>query len=139
MHIGIDPDLSGALAVLDTVGALVALCDTPVLHLPMAVGGRHEYNVLGLGALLAPFAGPQTHVLLEETHRPCPAKAYRRPFHPARTVFGREEFRREPSAGSKQIQNRRSGSAPQREGLSLSLSSPLVGGTLTAERGTLFA
>src|SRR5438552_3736157 len=67
MPIGIHPDLSGALAVLDAVGALVALCDTPVLHLPMAVGGRHEYNVLGLGALLAPFAGPQTHVLLEET------------------------------------------------------------------------
>jgi hypothetical protein len=125
MHIGIDPDLSGALAVLDTVGALVALCDTPVLHLSMARGrGRHEYYVLSLVALLAPYAGPQIHVLLEETHRPCPAKAYRRPFHPARTVFGREEFRREPSAGNKQIQNRRSGSAPQREGLSLSLNSP---------------
>ena len=38
MPIGIDPDLSGALAVLDAVGALVALCDTPVLHLPMARG-----------------------------------------------------------------------------------------------------
>jgi len=38
MHIGIDPDLSGALVVLDAVGALVAFCDTPVLHLPMARG-----------------------------------------------------------------------------------------------------
>jgi hypothetical protein len=68
MPIGIDPDLSGALVVLDAVGALVALCDTPVLHLPMARGrGRHEYDVLGLVALLMPYAGPQTHVLLEET------------------------------------------------------------------------
>jgi len=64
MHIGIDPALSGALAVLDTVGALVALCDTPVLHLPMARGRGHEYDVLGLVALLAPYAGPQIHVLL---------------------------------------------------------------------------
>jgi len=87
-------------------------------------GGRHEDDVLGLVALLAAYAGPQMHGLLEETHRPCPAKAYRRPFHPARTVFGREEFLREPSAGSQQSHNRRSGSAPQREGLSLSLSAP---------------
>jgi len=49
MHIGIDPDLSGALAVLDTVGALVALCDTPVLHLPMARGRAPQIRCAWLG------------------------------------------------------------------------------------------
>ncbi len=33
MHIGIDPGLSGAVAILDRQGALVALHDTPVLTL----------------------------------------------------------------------------------------------------------
>ena len=42
----------------------------------------------------------------------------------ATSVLPCEEFLREPSAGSKQVQNRRSGSAPQREGLSLSPNSP---------------
>ena len=41
MHIGIDPGLSGAVAVLAADGALVALYDTPVLTLrrPVAAVG----------------------------------------------------------------------------------------------------
>jgi hypothetical protein len=66
MHIGIDPGLSGAVAVLAADGNLVALCDTPVLTLSISRGSRQEYDVPGLCTLLAPYAGPQSHVLIEE-------------------------------------------------------------------------
>ena len=66
MHIGIDPGLSGAVAVLAADGTLVALCDTPVLTLSTSRGSRQEYDVPGLVALLAPYAGPSAHVILEE-------------------------------------------------------------------------
>ena len=64
---GIDPGLTGALAVLADNGALVALHDTPVLTLRTSRGTRQEYDVPGLVALLAPYAGPQAHVVLEES------------------------------------------------------------------------
>src|SRR5712692_2445907 len=67
MHIGIDPGLSGAVAVLAADGALVAVHDTPVLTLATTRGTRQEYDLPGLVALLGAYAGPQAHVTLEES------------------------------------------------------------------------
>ena len=66
MHIGIDCGLTGAIAVLPTDGALVALCDTPTLRLKVARGTKHAFDCPGLVSLLAPYADPQTHVIIEE-------------------------------------------------------------------------
>jgi hypothetical protein len=66
MFVGVDPGLSGAVAVLAADGALVAVHDTPVLTLSTSRGSRQEYDVPGLVALLAPYAGPDAHVILEE-------------------------------------------------------------------------
>ena len=67
MHIGIDPGLSGAVAILATDGALVALHDMPTLTISTSRGTRQEYDVPGLVTLLAPYAGSQTHVVIEES------------------------------------------------------------------------
>src|SRR5712692_5742061 len=67
MHIGIDPGLSGAVAILDEQGVLMALHDTPVLTLATTRGTKQEYDLPGLAALLTPYAGPQAHVTLEES------------------------------------------------------------------------
>jgi crossover junction endodeoxyribonuclease RuvC len=67
VHIGIDPGLAGALAILDHHGALQALYDTPTLTLPASRGTRQDYDLPGLVALLAPYAGAQVHVTLEES------------------------------------------------------------------------
>lgn len=65
--IGLDPGLSGALAVLTDEGALLALYDTPMLTLSTSRGTRQEYDIPGLVTLLAPYAGLQAHVVLEES------------------------------------------------------------------------
>lgn len=67
VYIGIDPGLSGAVAVLADDGVLVGLHDTPVLTLRTSRGSRTEYDAPGLVALLAPYAGLQAHVILEES------------------------------------------------------------------------
>jgi crossover junction endodeoxyribonuclease RuvC len=67
MHIGIDPGLGGALAILAADGALKALHDTPVLTLSTSRGTRQEYDVPGLVTLLKPYTGSEAHVLLEES------------------------------------------------------------------------
>jgi crossover junction endodeoxyribonuclease RuvC len=66
MIIGIDPGLSGAVAALAPDGTLQALCDTPTLTLRTSRGGRQEYDVPGMVALLGPYAGIQTRVIIEE-------------------------------------------------------------------------
>jgi crossover junction endodeoxyribonuclease RuvC len=66
MHIGIDPGLSGAVAVLTADGTLEALYDTPTLTLATSRGRRQEYDVPGLVALLGPYRGAQVHVAIEE-------------------------------------------------------------------------
>jgi crossover junction endodeoxyribonuclease RuvC len=66
VHIGIDPGLRGAVAVLAPDGTLEALYDTPTLTLRTSRGSRQEYDVPGLVALLAPYRGTQTHVVIEE-------------------------------------------------------------------------
>ena len=67
MHIGLDPGLSGALAVLAPDGTLEALCDTPTLTLKVARGTRQAYDVPGMVALLTPYAGAGLHVVIEES------------------------------------------------------------------------
>jgi crossover junction endodeoxyribonuclease RuvC len=63
--LGIDPGLQGAVAILDAAGALVALHDVPTLTLPTSRGTRHEYDLPGMAALLAPYT-QDAHVLIEE-------------------------------------------------------------------------
>jgi crossover junction endodeoxyribonuclease RuvC len=65
MMLGIDPGLAGAVAVVDPAGALVAVHDTPTLTLHVARGTRHDYDVPGMCALLAPYAGAGLHVVIE--------------------------------------------------------------------------
>jgi hypothetical protein len=66
MSIGIDPGLGGAVAVLASDGALEAIADTPVLVLRTSRGTRQEYDIPGLVALLAPYSGHKSHIILEE-------------------------------------------------------------------------
>ena len=67
LTLGIDPGLTGALAVLDHAGALVALHDTPALTLRTSRGTKQEYDVPGMVALLVPHARPGLHVVIEES------------------------------------------------------------------------
>jgi hypothetical protein len=67
VYIGIDPGLSGALAVLAPDGTLQALWDTPVLTLKVVRGTKHQYDVPGMVALLQPYAGAGLHVVIEES------------------------------------------------------------------------
>ncbi len=67
MHIGIDPGLSGALAVVAPDGTLEALWDTPVLTLKVARGTRQVYDVPGMCGLLQPYAGVGLHAVIEES------------------------------------------------------------------------
>ena len=64
--VGIDPGMSGGVAVLAPDGTLQALHDTPMLTLKVARGTKQEYDIPGLCALLASYAGPQAHVIIEE-------------------------------------------------------------------------
>jgi hypothetical protein len=61
----IDPGLSGALAIVDHAGALVALHDTPTLTLRVARGTKQTYDVPGMCALLAPYIGAGLYVIIE--------------------------------------------------------------------------
>jgi hypothetical protein len=65
VHIGIDPGLQGAVAILDDAGALVALHDVPTLTVPTSRGSRQEYDLPAMAALLAPSV-PHGHVVIEE-------------------------------------------------------------------------
>jgi hypothetical protein len=66
--LGIDPGHQGAVAVLAPDGTLEALWDVPTLTLRTNRGTRQEEDdPPALVALLAPYSGPQTHVLIEES------------------------------------------------------------------------
>ena len=65
MDIGIDPGLSGAVAVLGTDGVLLALHDVPVLTLSTRSGSRTEYELPGMAALLRTYTVPGAHVFIE--------------------------------------------------------------------------
>jgi len=64
---GIDPGLSGAIAILDAHGTLEALADTPTLSLKVQRGSKQAYDVPGMAALLRPYTGLQAHVYIEES------------------------------------------------------------------------
>lgn len=67
LYIGIDPGLTGALAVLDDTLDVVALYDTPTLTLKASRGTRQEYDLPGMVRLLQPYAGHSAHVVIEES------------------------------------------------------------------------
>jgi crossover junction endodeoxyribonuclease RuvC len=67
VHIGLDPGLSGACAILADDGALLGLHDTPVLTLKGARGAKQCYDVPGMVAMLQPYAGAGLHVMIEES------------------------------------------------------------------------
>jgi hypothetical protein len=64
---GVDPGLSGAVAVLAAAGTLVALWDTPTLSLKVARGTKQCYDIPGMVALLQPYAGAGLHAVIEES------------------------------------------------------------------------
>ena len=64
---GIDPGLSGAVAVLAPEGTLVALTDIPTLTISTSRGGRQEYDVPGMTALVARHGDQGLHAILEES------------------------------------------------------------------------
>jgi crossover junction endodeoxyribonuclease RuvC len=65
--IGIDPGLSGAVAVLSTEGTLEALADTPTLTLKVQRGTKQVYDVAGMIDILQPYVGRRVHVVIEES------------------------------------------------------------------------
>lgn len=65
--LGLDPGLSGAIAVLTSEGTLEALADTPTLTLKVQRGAKQVYDAPGMVELLRPYAGLQSHVLIEES------------------------------------------------------------------------
>jgi hypothetical protein len=64
--IGIDCGLEGSVAILGADGGLVGLYDTPTLVLRTSRGTKREFDCPGMAAILVPFAGPQSHTILEE-------------------------------------------------------------------------
>jgi crossover junction endodeoxyribonuclease RuvC len=65
--IGVDPGLSGAVAVLAHAGAFVGVYDTPVLTLRTSRGHRAEYDTVGMASLLRPYVDQHVHVVIEES------------------------------------------------------------------------
>jgi hypothetical protein len=63
---GINPGLAGALAIVDAAGVLIAVHHTPTLALRDTRGTRHDYNLPGMAALLAPYADAGLHVVIHE-------------------------------------------------------------------------
>ncbi len=66
-YIGIDPGLTGSVAILDETGGVVGLYDTPTLAVKTNRGTRHEYDLPGMAQLLRRYAGQSAHVILEES------------------------------------------------------------------------
>jgi crossover junction endodeoxyribonuclease RuvC len=66
-YIGIDPGLSGALAILDEDGGVVDVVDTPVVLVKKGKQKNHVYVVADMVALLRPYASQPfyTRVALE--------------------------------------------------------------------------
>ena len=76
---GIDPGLTGAVAILDAHGTLEALADTPTLSLKVQRGSKQVYDVPGMAELLQPYTGQQCHVIIEES-QPMPGQGTRSMF-----------------------------------------------------------
>lgn len=54
--LGIDPGLTGALAVLDDQGTVAGIWDTPTLETRSGAKKRREYDLAQMRRLLAPFS-----------------------------------------------------------------------------------
>ena len=65
--IGIDPGLTGAVAVLIDRGRIVEVCDTPTLILSKGNHRRHEYDLPGMVAIVRHYASPETLVTIEDS------------------------------------------------------------------------
>ncbi len=65
--LGIDPGLTGSLAVIDESLDVVALHDTPILSIKASRGTKQQYDLPGMAQLLRPYTGPGAHVILEES------------------------------------------------------------------------
>jgi hypothetical protein len=65
MLVGIDPGLTGAVAVLKSDGA-AEVYDTPTLTLKVSRGTKQVYDVPGMCTLLQRYAGAGLHVVIEE-------------------------------------------------------------------------
>jgi hypothetical protein len=65
MIVGIDPGLTGAVAVLAPDGSLEGVYDVPTLTLKTTRGQKQEYDLPGMVALLAPYTGSQAHIIVE--------------------------------------------------------------------------
>ena len=65
MLVGIDPGLTGAVAVLKPDGT-AQVYDTPTLTLKVARSTRCTYDLPGLVALLTPYASAHLHVVIED-------------------------------------------------------------------------
>jgi len=77
--VGVDLGLAGAVAVLNPDGTVAALSDVPTLTLRTSRGTRQEYDIPGLVAILEPYRGHQTHVVIEEA-QPMPGQGVRSMF-----------------------------------------------------------
>jgi len=66
MLVGIDPGLTGAVAILGADGTVEALTDTPTLTLKVARGTKQVYDVPGMCGLLRGYTGGGLHVVIEQ-------------------------------------------------------------------------
>jgi hypothetical protein len=62
--VGIDPGLTGAVAVLQCDGT-VEVYDTPTLTISTTRGRKQEYDIPGMVQLLRPYVGSQVHLIVE--------------------------------------------------------------------------
>jgi hypothetical protein len=79
MLVGIDPGLTGAVAVLAPDGTLEALYDVPTLSLKTTRGRKQEYDIPGMVQLLRPYVGSQVHIIVE-TAQAMPGQGVRSTF-----------------------------------------------------------
>jgi crossover junction endodeoxyribonuclease RuvC len=68
IYIGIDPGLSGAIAVIDEHGKVVSLNDTPTLAVKKGKGTKHVYVESAMATLLEGGLRHDSIVILENVH-----------------------------------------------------------------------
>ena len=78
--IGIDPGLTGAMAVITERGQIVSVYDTPVLAMGGKGGNRHVYDLPAMLSILRLYCSPgmEAHAAIEKLHG-IPIKSRRKP------------------------------------------------------------
>ncbi len=71
--VGIDPGLTGAVAVLAADGTLQGLYDTATLAISKSKGVHYTYDIPGMVQILAPLACMGAHVTIEQS-QPMPGQ-----------------------------------------------------------------